>query len=182
MSRSSLDPILASARAAPRPRLLLALACALLLLSGCIQDAEMKQFKCNNPNDTQPHGNCDAPTTITGTGLVTIILVDTVGNDVLLLNTNPDRTALPVTMNGWTIVNGNTPEAVWYTFSSFTLASGAYVRIHGTVTGTDSSVDLYAAATFPWSSISPNNIATLKNGSAQVISQCQLLQSTTCWR
>ena len=157
------------------PRRLI-LACALLLLAGCVQDAETMIFVCSNPVDTAPHGNCDTTAASSGTGQVTIVSVNTgTPKSVVLVNSSATD---PVTMTNWTIVNS--APTVLYTFPSYNLAAGGYVVVH-TVAGTDTSSHLYGAS-FAWGSTTADNTATLRNDTAATVSTCSSTQITTCWQ
>ncbi|MBI3993711.1 MAG: lamin tail domain-containing protein [Candidatus Lambdaproteobacteria bacterium] len=136
-----------------------------LLAGGCLEDADKKSYKYNNPLD--PYS------TATASGVVEIAAV--VSPDmVLLVNLSGSQIAL----TGWTLTAQ--PSGTAFTIGTFSLANPGFVRIWS-ATGTDDVDDLYGSG-LDWGSAS--NQAILKDDEGFTIDEClnpTLSSSTTCW-
>ena len=168
--------------------LFLLLGVILFAVAGCVQDAELKVFKCTNPVDPNRNlsePNCDttaastSSSTSSSSGTVTIALIDSVPPQVAVI-VNNGTTAVDLT--GWSLQNADSSKS--FIFSSLTLSAGGYVNVHtGTPVGTPPSTDLWSTTAPPWSFSSPNNAAYLKDKSlTNVVSKCDSTQTSSCWK
>ena len=146
----------------------LALLGAALALGGCLQDAQNadKKFVYDNPSD---------PTTTGSASAIAIVAVDylsSVQTAVIVNSSGSDQD-----MNGWALLNQTTTNK--YSFASFALVKGAFVRVHPGA-GTNSGTDLYTGApgsTSPTWAI--NQVAVLQNAGGGNVASCTV-GSPTC--
>lgn len=154
---------------------MLALLAAVLLLSGCLQDAEDQCFTFNNTNDTNASSVClggeSSDSDTTGGGMA-IVHVATVNEIVVIANTG----LFDEDMTGWTLTNQvSGDDADIFTFPSFILDQGKFVRVHSII-GTDAANDLYWDEGDHWDTL--DSIA-MKDESATTIDTCG--DGDTCW-
>lgn len=151
------------------PALLIGMAVA-LSLTGCRFDAQEQDYSYNNPLDPNPDTDEEGD----NTGQLVIVLVHTIDDIVVIVNTGIEDTD----MDQWKLENENNSAS--YTFSGFTLASGQFVRIH-TSNGTNTTTDLYTNTTTPnWGTTFPNTQAILRNDNGDAIDVCE--DGETCWQ
>jgi hypothetical protein len=139
-----------------------------LALGGCLQDARNadQNFDFNNPND---------PTPVAGSTGIVIAGIDYLNSTQTVYIVNSSGVAQ--NLNGWGLRNNNTLAV--YTFGSFTLGIGAFVRVHP-ITGTDTTLDVYSGPAGPTSpSWLLTNTASLLNATGGVTSSCTV-GSPTC--
>jgi hypothetical protein len=140
---------------------------AALALGGCLQDAHNadKNFDFNNVND---------PTTTTASGVV-IAGIDYLSTTQTAYIVNASGAGQDMTK--WVLDNRTTTHV--YTFGTFSLGVGAFVRVHP-VTGTDTGTDLYSGPAGPTSpSWSLSDTASLLNSTGATVSSCTV-GSPTC--
>ena len=154
---------------------LLVLLASALMLSGCLQEAEDKCFTFDNTNDPEASGECTGgEPTETGDsgGTVAIVSVTTLNEVVVISNTG----VLDQDMTDWTLENeGSSLPADIYTFPSFVLTAGNFVRVHSD-TGTDDADDLYWDGAGHWDG---GDTAVLKDELGSPISTCA--DGDPCW-
>ena len=114
------------------------IAVLLFATTGCLDDAANKDFKFNNPVDPTPT-NSDAE------GELKIAFVST-NDEVVVIVNQSDST---ISLDGWTLTAQNSGDI--YTFSSFSLQAGRFVRLHSG-DGSDDSNDLYWTGSDHWTS------------------------------
>jgi Lamin Tail Domain len=136
-------------------------ALAVLTLGGCLQDAYNadKDFNFDNPID---------PTPTNASGVV-IAHIDTAAGVATIINSS----GISQDLTGWTLVNTTGPVSFPFP-SSFILATGAFVRVHASTTGSDSTIDLYSGPAW-----APLDTADLNNASPALVSQCTA--GNPCW-
>ena len=155
----------------PPPWLWVALLGCVLALGGCLQDAR-------NQNKDFTFDNAQDPTPVSGTSStsgIAIVSVDYLSATQTLVIVN--STSSSQDMTGWAVLNQTTSDK--YTFGTFTLAVGGYVRLHA-AKGTDNGADLYSGdpgKTSPkWQNA---NVAVLQNATGNNVSSCTV-GSPTC--
>lgn len=148
---------------------------AVILLGGCLQDAEDQCFTFNNPNDQNRSDVCvggESSDPNTTGGNVAIVHVATVNEIVVIANTGLSDED----MTDWTLTNqvsGDTADI--FTFPSFLLGPGDFVRVHS-ITGADDADDLYWDGGDHWDTL--DSIA-MKDESDLTIDTCG--DGDTCW-
>ena len=145
----------------------------LLLLGGCLEEAEDKCFVFNGADDPTAT-ECVGGEGSSGTfGNVVIVDVNTIGEVVLLFN----QGTLDEPMTGWKLENSSTPAlSDEFTFPTFTLPIGTFVRVHS-LTGTDTATDLFwDGVTTHWG---PTGEALLSDDSGNPVDSCA--DTDPCW-
>jgi len=158
--------------------LLLVLLAAALALGGCLDEATNQDYAFNNSVDPNPDVGDDE-----GAGLVRIALVVPVAGERVVVH---NGSTVDVVLTGWTL-KGETTEDV-YTFPTFTLGAGKFVRVHSrTDITTDTSTDLYGSGWVenggsPGDHFSgTTDQAFLYDSSGGSISTCSSASTNTCW-
>ena len=149
---------------------------AVVLLGGCLNDAEDQCYTFINTNDTIASSICvagDSSDTDTTGGSVAIVHVATVNEIVVIVNTGLSDED----MTGWTLINdvsGDTADI--FTFpDAFILGPGDFVRVHS-ITGTDDADDLYWDGGDHWDTL---DSVAMKDESDLTIDTCG--DGDTCW-
>lgn len=150
--------------------LLPALLVAGLLAGGCLEDAADTCYNFANENDANQDSSCGGTTT--SEGHIVIVSVSPVDEQVLIFNLG----SLDETLTGWVLVNDSSNlENDIYTFQTFSLAEGGYVRIHS-IDGTDDADDLYWGGGDHWNA---TDTALIKDAAGVTIDSCS--NGESCW-
>lgn len=130
---------------------------------GCLDDAANKDFDFDNPVDPTPD-------TSNAVGELKIAFVGTSSEIVVIVNQS-DST---ISLDGWTLTAQDSGDI--YTFSSFSLSAGQFVRLHSG-DGSDDSNDLYWAGSDHWTSTI--DTAELDNDEGTNIDACSFSASAS---
>ena len=155
---------------------MLVMLAAVVLLGGCLQDAEDQCYTFENNFDASASSTCvggePSETSTTG-GSVAIVHVATVNEVVVIVNTGLSDEE----MTGWTLTNEVSGDSAdIFTFpDAFILGTGDFVLVHS-LTGTNDADDLYWDGGDHWDTL--DSIA-MKDESALTIDTCG--DGDTCW-
>ena len=156
-------------------RLMLVILAAAALLGGCLQSAEDQCFTFDNTSDANASSVCaggESSSSDSSSGNVAIVQVSTVSDVVVISNSGLSDEDL----TDWTLTNevsGDTADI--FTFPSFILGDGDFVRVHS-ITGTDDANDLYWDGGDHWDTL--DSIA-MKDETDLTIDTCG--DGDTCW-